>query len=127
MALKIANMLNEIFLTECEEQNLRQILYGEYFDLPLTRYQASVSQCLFSKYEPRTAVFIISFFAISQKFVTILSIACCSQCCSALSAADKLLIAFPVLSIVLANSKAVATLVTTHISYSVSSALILFN
>lgn len=74
MALKIANMLNEIFLTECEEQNLRLILYGEYFDLPLTRYQASVLQCLFSKYEPRTAVFIISFFAISQIFVTIVSL-----------------------------------------------------
>ena len=55
MALKIANMLNEIFLTECEEQNFRQIRYGEYFDLPLTRYQAGVLQYLFSKYEPRTA------------------------------------------------------------------------
>ena len=55
MALKIANMLNEIFLTECEGKNLRQILHGEYFDLPLTRYQAGVLQCLFSKYEPRTA------------------------------------------------------------------------
>ena len=57
-------------------------------------------------------VLIISFFAISQTFVTILSFV-------VLSVAVRLVrlisyLAFPVLSIVLANSKAVATLVTTH-------------
>ena len=87
MALKIANMLNELFVNECEEQNLRQILHGERFDLPLARYQAGVCNVCFlntSRGHGNYHFFLCNFANICYNFIV-----CCSQCCSALSAADK--------------------------------------
>ena len=113
MTLKIAIMLNKIFPIQYDEQNLRQILHGECFDLPLTRYQTGVLQCLFSKYEPRTHrnyyFFFCNFGNICYNFI-----ACCSQCSSALSSADNLL-SLPCFVYCTSQVEGSYTLVTTHI------------